>query len=245
MSQQKKSRYLDILLIAGVLVVLSMLSVFVDIEITKHRRSEFVAGDFRRIIQLSEIFAHGFGITIVLYLCWVFNPGKRKLLPRLAACAILPGLLAQLIKMFVARKRPGFFYPEFADKVADTWVGFVPNGQMNVEYVTQSFPSAHTATAVGLAAGLIWLLPAGRHLFITLAFLSAVQRIVAGAHWTSDVFAGAAVSILVIGFVFRNRRVNAMFERIEKDATPDLVAENSELQNEWKDTDEEQISKAA
>ena len=56
------------------------------------------------------------------------------------------------------------------------------------------FPSAHAATAVGLAIALGVLYPRGRWLFIAFAFLAGLQRIEAQAHFASDVLAGAAVA---------------------------------------------------
>lgn len=203
------------MLLAFGLIVLGCLALLVDTEVTRLRQSDFLAGDFRRIIRLSEIFAHGFGIAVTIYLLWVLAPDRRKMIPRLAACAILPGILVQCIKLFVGRYRPGHFYPEFTDQVSTTWIGVVPNGQLNFEYVSQSFPSAHAATAVGFAIGLTWLFPKCRNLFVTLATLATLQRVMAGAHWLSDVCFGAAVSVIVCSIVFRFRAVNGAFCRLE------------------------------
>jgi membrane-associated phospholipid phosphatase len=66
----------------------------------------------------------------------------------------------------------------------------------------QSFPSGHTAAAVGLALGLCWVYPKGRLLFPLLAMLVACERINDGAHFLSDTLCGAAVSSLVaLGFL--------------------------------------------
>ena len=215
MTQPQSSPFRRVALIATGLFLMCGIAMLVDVEITKHRRSDYIPGDLRRIVQLCEIFAHGFGIALVLYVVWVVAPDKRKLLPRLAACAIVPGLVVQVCKLFVIRYRPAHFFPEYAQTLSETWIGVVAPGQLNFEYVTQSFPSAHAATAVGLATGMIWLLPSCRNLFISLAFLASFQRIVAGAHWLSDVFAGAAVSAMVCGVIFYNRRVNSVFAKLE------------------------------
>ena len=225
MRNERKIKNWQILLCAFGLLVLSALAILVDVDLTKHRRSEFISGDFRRIIQLSEIFAHGFGIAITLYLVWRLAPRKRPWLPRLAACAILPGLACQFFKLFIVRYRPAFYFPEYVDQVAETWIGILPGGSLNFAYVTQSFPSAHAATGVGLAIGLVWLFPNCRNFFITLAFLASIQRVVAGAHWLSDVFAGAAVSVVVCGFIFRHKKINAVFAKFEdREATLNVVA---------------------
>lgn len=233
MHSEPKIGFKYVLLFASGLIALGALSLFVDIDITKQRRSDFIFGDLRRIITLSEIFAHGFGIAIVLYLIWALKPDKRNWLPRLAACAIVPGIVCQTIKLFVARYRPAYYFPEYADHLAQTWVGLFPSGQLNVEYVTQSFPSAHAATAVGLCVGLVWMIPQCRILFMSLALLASFQRVVAGAHWLSDVFAGAAISVLICGIIFHDRRLNNIFGRIESPRSqdePPIIAKTETIQ---------------
>ena len=198
------------------LLCLSIAALPFDAIITANRRSGFLAGDIRRIIQLSEIFGHGFGLAVVGYLIWVLAPAKRCFFPRLIACTILPGLVVHIVKTFVARRRPGFYYPEFTENASETWLGILPAGFPNHEYLTQSFPSAHAATAFGLAIALSWMFPRGRHAFFVFAFLAAIQRVVYGAHWTSDVFVGSAIGILVASLVFSNPRLNNLFARIER-----------------------------
>ena len=206
---------------AIVLLILAGLSLFVDAYITSLRSEDLISGDLRRIIRLSEIFAHGFGIAVVLYLLWLLAPDQRRLIPRIAACAIVPGFAAQLVKAFIERRRPGYYWPEFTDNVSETWLGVASQSNLNFEYITQSFPSAHAATAVGLALGLAWRFPRGRTAFCGLALLGASQRVFAGAHWTSDVFAGAAIGVSVCGFLLYGRRMNSLFSRIETGRGPE------------------------
>jgi membrane-associated phospholipid phosphatase len=64
-----------------------------------------------------------------------------------------------------------------------------------------SFPSGHTATIVALASALWWLWP--RHLlfYVSAAAIVAASRIVVGAHYPSDVIAGAFVAVLATRLV--------------------------------------------
>lgn len=197
------------------LLCLSVVALPFDAIITANRRSGFLAGDIRRIIQLSEIFGHGFGLAVIGYMIWILAPVKRRFFPRLIACAILPGLLVHMLKSIVARRRPGYYYPEFVDNASETWLGFTPNGFPNHEYLTQSFPSAHAATAFGLAIAMGWMFPQGRNAFFVFAFLAAIQRVVYGAHWASDVLVGSAVGILVASTVFSIGKVDRMFAKFE------------------------------
>ena len=54
---------------------------------------EAIPGDLERVVTLSEIFAHGFGIAIVGIGIWVLSSSHRKLIPRIVMCAIWPCLL--------------------------------------------------------------------------------------------------------------------------------------------------------
>ena len=78
----------------------------------------------------------------------------------------------------------------------------MPNG----EYIYESFPSAHAAGAIAMAIGLSWLFPRGKVIFFTLAFLASFQRISSGAHWASDVIAGASLAVVVCFLIFRIER---------------------------------------
>ena len=198
------------------LVCLSIAVIPFDTIITANRRSGFLAGDVRRIIQLSEMFGHGFGLAVVGYLIWSLAPEKRRLFPRLLACTLLPGLAVNLIKSIIARRRPGFYYPEFTDNIGETWRGVVPDGFPNHEYMTQSFPSAHAATAFGLAIALSWLFPRAKGAFFVFAFLAAIQRVVYGAHWASDVLVGSAIGIFVASLVFSIGSVDRLFTKFER-----------------------------
>ena len=85
----------------------------------------------------------------------------------------------------------------------------------------QSFPSGHTATAVGLAIGLTYVFPRGKYLFAVLAVMASLQRIVSNAHWTSDVLSGAAVGLIVSGLLMQNFGLGRFCNRLEdKRPTP-------------------------
>lgn len=197
---------------AGALAIFSGVAVCVDTDVTRFCREGDLSGDLRRIVSLSEIFAHGFGIFICGSLIWTIAPQLRKFIPRFLCIAMLPGLAVNLFKMSVVRRRPSYYKRDFAELVSDTWLGFDLG---NAEYLTQSFPSAHTATAFGLALGLSWLIPRGKVMFFAFAILSSFQRIMAGSHWLSDVFAGAVIAFVVGGLLFQNFGLGHLLYRLE------------------------------
>jgi membrane-associated phospholipid phosphatase len=201
-------------------------ALWIDTLVTENRNAEAIPGDLQRIIHLSEIFAHGWGAILVLLLVWRLAPHLKHRLGALAACLLLPGLAAQGIKLMVARRRPLSYSedvppsPEsilhLPSTIAETWLGVFPDAETGSEYAFQSFPSAHAAGAVAMAIGLSWVFPRGKVIFIGLALLASFQRIESGAHWLSDVIAGAAVAVAVCFGILswqRRREVNRLASR--------------------------------
>lgn len=166
-----------------------------------------------------EPFGQGMlGVPLVLIAIHQLDPGRRWAIPRLLACSLLAGAAADLLKMLVVRIRPndfGFDGPVWA--TFGQWLPLLSVGSewLNVGSEWQSFPSGHTATAVGLAAGLVWLYPNGRFLFPALAALVGCQRVVSCAHYPSDVLAGAAAGSLVALLFLKVGRLPTWFARWE------------------------------
>jgi lipid A 4'-phosphatase len=97
------------------------------------------------------------------------------------------GLLADLLKVVVARTRPKLL---FASGAYDfTWFGFRADHW--------SFPSGHATTAAALMAALWCLWPRPLWLYVAAAALVAASRVITGQHFLSDVVAGAAIGIVV------------------------------------------------
>ncbi len=196
-------------LASAAFAVAALLALQFDGQVASYNNFGNFPGDARRILQLSEFFAHGFGVFVIAWGIWFLAAEKRAFIPRIVACAIWPGMVVQGIKHLVSRTRPGKMATELPESelLSDSgpaswnsvWNGF--GDKLNSMYETQSFPSGHTATAVGLAIGLSWVFPKGKYFFWALAALSASQRITSDAHWISDVLAGAAVGILCAGAV--------------------------------------------
>lgn len=96
-----------------------------------------------------------------------------------AACS---GLAAEVMKLFARRLRPNaldglyVFRPFWDQPLSSSGVGF---------------PSSHTAVAFGGAVMLGLLLPRIRWFMLILALGCGVSRMLAGAHFASDVYIGA------------------------------------------------------
>jgi membrane-associated phospholipid phosphatase len=159
-------------------------------------------GDVRRLIRLCEVFGWGGTVALIVATGAVLDPRGWRVAVRLAACAFGAGLVVDAMKLLVARVRPSA--ADLQSPVLDTFLAWLPLlhsdslGQ-RYGYAVQSFPSAHAATAAGLAVALAALYPRGRWLFAAFAILAGIQRIEAQAHFASDVLVGAAVGCFVAG----------------------------------------------
>lgn len=92
------------------------------------------------------------------------------------------GVLVQIVKFAVGRTRP------------ELWLGAFHHARA----AASSFPSGHTVGAFALAGVLIFA-GESRTLRICAAILAiavAVSRVLAFRHWSSDVFASAAIGLL-------------------------------------------------
>ena len=166
---------------------------------------------YRSHLNIFEVFGHGIGALLIVWAIYLLDPGRRWAIPRVLACALAAGGAADLLKFMILRVRPYKIpFPPTVWKSFHQWFPF-----MSGTSVEHSFPSAHTATAVGLAAALIWLYPRGRPLFIVLAVLVGCQRIVSGCHYTSDVLIGAAAGCFVSVWFLHTGLLPGWFDRWE------------------------------
>jgi membrane-associated phospholipid phosphatase len=179
--------WLPALLMTGVLASLA-----IDCPLAQWCLSGHCPGEIKKVLDLSEVFGHGYGVVVIVALVFQLDPLRRWALPRLLAASLGAGLLANVVKVCLVRVRPHDF--SFAGTVWDTFGAWFPLGRGGSGH--QSFPSGHTATAVGLALALAWLYPRGRWLFAVLAGLVACQRVAAADHYLSDVLAAATLGSL-------------------------------------------------
>lgn len=173
---------------------------------------------FAELLAVAEPFGNGISVMLIAVLIWRLDPGNLRRMPRLLVMAIGAGMAADGLKLLVGRWRPitGQFDP--AD-MATTLVGWLP--LFGLPSAEQSFPSAHTATAVGLAVALAWIYPRARWLFLGGALLVGLQRVAYGSHFVSDVCAGAAVGWFVAAGTLHSPHLGRLFRRIE---TPPTIA---------------------
>jgi membrane-associated phospholipid phosphatase len=180
------------------LLLLAALALPIDVPLSRWITGAALPGDLRRFVDLGEIFGHGLGVAVIVVALYNLDPPKRWAIPRLLAMTYSGGLLANAIKFLIVRTRPrGFDLATghvWQTLQAWTW----QRSSLN-----ESFPSAHTATAVAFAVALGAMYPHARRFFFALAVSVGVQRITSGAHFASDVCAGAAVGWFVAAIWLR------------------------------------------
>jgi len=229
--KENQPRFRTYFVLAVGFVGLALVSLLIDIPVAKSFRDKMIPGDLRKLLTLSEVFAHGLGVTAVLMAVWAVAVDQRRKLLRVACCAIIPGTIVSLSKVLVARHRPHSF-TELPDRVSATFEGILPalqrhNWAATFDSDLQSMPSGHSATAVGLAIGLSWLFPKGKWCFVGFAALAICQRLDSGAHFPSDTFIGAAVACLIAGRYLTTGWESRLFRRFEN--RPTFLADDGEF----------------
>lgn len=172
--------------------------------------------ELRKLIQLAEVFASGTGVVALIVTAMFLDRRRWRVVPPLALLSLGSGLMANLAKLVIARARPRIY-----DLSASGWDSFgswLPIAQLETPMTSdwQSMPSAHTATAVGLAIGLSRLYPQGRLWFAAVATMAGLQRILVAAHYPSDVLAGAALALAWVFVCDRLPLLNRAFDSEER-----------------------------
>jgi membrane-associated phospholipid phosphatase len=193
--------FFGLLLIATILIGCAVAAFHVDCSVAQWCHEGRGPRYLRDLASISEIFGRGECVLLVAILMWRLDRRRHWAVPGVVATALLSGLAADGVKMLIARARPHSF--DFLGSVWSSFGPWLPLG--SIGSAGQSFPSAHSATAVGLAISLICIYPAARGLFCVLPVLVAYQRMDSGAHFFSDVLCGAAVGCIVAAFTLRAR----------------------------------------
>jgi membrane-associated phospholipid phosphatase len=194
--------------------ILGILALTVDVPLARWFESQKLPGFVKKAFELSEVFGHGTGVAAILLCVWFLAPAQRRQLPRIICCTYLAGLTADAMKLLLSRGRPYKTDWTTINSVWQTFRGWFP--LLNGGSGAQSFTSAHTATAVGLAIGLAWAFPRGRWLFAGFALLVALQRMSGPYHFLSDTLWGAAIGSLIALACLPGGWLSSPFDRLEK-----------------------------
>jgi membrane-associated phospholipid phosphatase len=114
------------------------------------------------------------------------------------ASIALAGLTTDLVKALLGRERPKLFF-------RDGSYGF---DFLHTRSDYLSFPSGHATTGFALATALTLLWPRHAAAYFLVALAIAASRVLANAHWLSDVLAGGSVGIAVTLYLAALFRAN-------------------------------------
>ncbi len=150
-----------------------------------------------RVAKFLEVFANTAGgpvpiILTLLVITAILNRRQFRHLPFLLTLSLGSGLIVDGLKLCICRARP------YTVDLATATFGSTFNGLFPLFSAGsrgQSFPSGHSATAVGFAVALAILYPRGRWLYAASAVLVMVSRVHRHAHFPTDVVAGAGVGL--------------------------------------------------
>jgi lipid A 4'-phosphatase len=184
--------------LTAILVVL--LFVFVDRPVVLYLHAR--GPDLHALFGLTGSLGEAWGWLVLFGLGFVALhwggelPRLRTVESRLRALSTIPafllaaiaaaGLAVDLLKVGLGRMRPKLLFN--SDLYGFTGLAWRPDHW--------SFPSGHTATFVALTTALWWVWPQHLLFYIIVAAIVAGSRIVVGAHYPSDVVAGALVAVL-------------------------------------------------
>ncbi|MGE4002118.1 MAG: phosphatase PAP2 family protein [Planctomycetaceae bacterium] len=182
-----------------VLLLLAAVSVFtVDDSLSRSATEQGWNDEVHEALRSIEPFGNPYGMAAILLAIVAMAPDNLMTACRIGTTGVASGLSAGAVKLLICRARPHHF--DFDHGTAlDSFQGLFP--LMSTGGGWQSFPSAHTATAVAFAVALVRRFPHARWLCYSLAVLVGVQRIESGQHFASDVFAGAAVGWIIARLV--------------------------------------------
>ena len=179
--------------VVAIFILAGCAALAVDLPIARFLRGGGCPDDVKRLCDLTEVFGHGSGIGLLALAIFVLDPPRRRMLGCVVCASLGSGLAANGMKMLVARARPNYF--DLQGSLSDTFVAWLPWLKAGSE--GQSFPSGHAATAVGLAVVLAWLYPRGAKLFAIFAAMAAIDRLLKGHHFLSDVLWGGAIGYAI------------------------------------------------
>lgn len=189
-------------------------------------------GDPRREIEAFQQFGQLSFTLLIAWAVWLLDPVRRRVLLDLLLAKAIMGVVILLSKATVGRARPSYGEPWlFAGPSGrvELHPGAAPVGVWSADdgfnAALASMPSGHTAHAVLVAVALGMWYPRLIPVVATLASIVGVARVLTGAHYPSDVLIGAALGLVLGGWMCSGYRgvrlLDAVWVRlVDRHASP-------------------------
>jgi len=156
-----------------------------------------ITGKTKHIIKLISNFGKAEYYLIPSFIVFLIYRNKNLFIKKASLLVfysvIISGILVNIIKVIVARYRPPALFKENLYGFHGFDIGFLVN----------SFPSGHTTTAFSGFVALALVMPKYKYIFILLAIIIALTRIMLSVHYVSDIIAGAMLGTLTTYFLYK------------------------------------------
>jgi membrane-associated phospholipid phosphatase len=173
---------------------------------------------------------------LVALVIWLQDPSRRRRLADWAAGLALTGLAVILAKTLIGRPRPkfddpGYFLGPFGQYPINPRVGVRHAWEIGsgISSDLWSMPSSHTAYVVVMAVFISAVYPKLRIIVWPIAAIVGLGRIITGAHYPTDVIAGAAIGLAAGGTAIKGRWGQALLDRLARPGPPHAIAAPSPL----------------
>lgn len=150
---------------------------------------------------------HPLGVGLGLIAVTLLHPRSWRIAVLLGIAILITDTAGYLAKGTISRIRPNQSQSQLA--FAAPFSGFTSSDD-----VKTSFPSGEATAAFALSAGLAIAAPGYGWLFYLLAGLCAAARLVAGAHYLSDVTAGVLLGVWLTNGCYAALQNAAIFARL-------------------------------
>lgn len=183
--RQRRARRLrcSLIILAGLVLFLLLDFPLLHLFYT-HPDAHIEGHDWYRLLRIIGYF----GTWIIIGIAMVLHDRNRHRGLALVLSSGLAGLVAELLKLVIARERPvenGIIQPGLYH-FRGFFSGFSDGSNLGM-------PSSHTAVAFGGCLMLACYFPRCRSLMILLALGCGITRMLTGAHFASDVYVGAVL----------------------------------------------------
>ncbi len=140
-------------------------------------------------------------------LLWLFyrkkDPFKAGGGLLLLSSVALSGVVVNILKSLLGRARPRLY-------VHEQIYGF---DFFHIEYAWLSFPSGHSATALGAASAMALIFPRYKTFFYAAGITVAASRVILTQHWLSDVIAGSFLGLAVTLLLYHKHFRKTMYDK--------------------------------
>lgn len=181
---------------AAILVILAVAAALDRAVFTYVIWTDVYSEDWGRLLR---VMGHLPTWLVAALALWLHDRGEKGRPPALralllAGSATLAGLAAEILKLLLRRERP---LPHDGD-----WV-FRAFTERPLSSGGLALPSSHAAVAFGAAAMLAYLFPRARWVWFGLAAGCGVTRLLARAHFLTDVVVSALVALGIAALLWR------------------------------------------